>query len=698
KGSDGEMIVHEQLKSESHFARAMNTEEAPEYTTVSYKEDVLPILLDTCIGCHGDTDPESDFNLSTFDDFIAGGKKFGSPILTDNPANSPLIRYVTGELDPRMPKGEPALSTSQIAILTSWISDGAKPPEGYVKSAKAKKPQRKRTTSDDRLEFRYQHLTKASLEARDRIDPDAIGEEIFLDRKVGIHGIRRALRRAYIPTDEFSALIPESKNAIDWFIEREWKDKGIVDTANPCTDTDFVRRVYLDIIGVLPDASEARAFFDDPARDKRTALIDTLLAKSEEYADHWVPFWEDLLVSAPKQVDDERANNFDWHGYYRDWLYESFKKNKPLDQLVLELFDESLEDYQPRYMLTDSPDAVLQNVSAMSKVFMGISLRCTQCHNHFQNKQWTQSTIHGLGSFFTQDDLEIVRCLKPTGVKVAPKFIFPLPGEETVSNQSRRLDQVDFASHLVDPTHPLFSRTMVNRIWNRYLGRGISEPIDDFRFDILPNHMELWTWLSNDLARNEFDIKRLVRMILASDTYQRAYDGDLEDKPTRTNNTERHYLSPKLRRMSAEQFVDSARKILDLPYEGNDRSYRAMLVSPLEQSLGRQARSQVITKRSEEPSVVQALEFINGTSLNELVYESPFVQKESKRLLDPDRAAEVIEALYWGCHSRQPSAEEVAAALDYVQRLDAENLVDDRQILGDLYWAHLMSSDFLFIQ
>jgi len=142
---------------------------------------------------------------------------------------------------------------------------------------------------------------------------------------------------------------------------------------------------------------------------------------------------------------------------------------------------------------------------------------------------------------------------------VRPKFIFTLPGERADFGRGYRQDAVDFARHLVDPMHPLFSRTMMNRLWNRYLGRGISEPLDDFRFDILPNHLEHWTWLANDFARNEYDIKRVVRMILTSATYQRKYDPEMEDGPTRTNNTDRHYRSPALRRITAEQFVDSIR-------------------------------------------------------------------------------------------------------------------------------------------
>ncbi|HIB53380.1 MAG TPA: DUF1553 domain-containing protein [Nitrospirales bacterium] len=257
-------------------------------------------------------------------------------------------------------------------------------------------------------------------------------------------------------------------------------------------------------------------------------------------------------------------------------------------------------------------------------------------------------------------------------------------GEQTEFGGDHRPDAVDFALHLVGPTHPLFSRTKVNRIWNRYLGRGISEPRNDFRFDILPNH-------------NEYDIKWVVRRILTSAAYQRGYYAKMEDASLRTNNTDRHYRSPALRRMTAEQFVDSARKVLGIPYEAEYRSYRETLISPLQQSLGRKARSQVITTRSHDAGVVQALEIINGESLNSLIYESEYVQKESKKLSTPEGVEEIISDLYWESHSRSATRNEIVSAQEYVSTLLREGDVGLDRILGDLYWAHLMSPYFLFV-
>ncbi len=363
-------------------------------------------------------------------------------------------------------------------------------------------------------------------------------------------------------------------NPIDQFIAAKWEQAGSAKSARAprlCSDTVFLRRVYLDLVGVIPTVAEAQKFLGDSAPDKRARLVDELLAGKEDYAANWTPFWEDALASADTNVRGGIAT----HGNLRNWIRQSFLENKPYDVMVAELLDPLMPGYQKPIISTpngklvitafvqnDNHNDIVLTAANTAQVFLGTGMKCASCHNHFLNKEWPQARFMAFASLFSTNDVELIRCEKQSAQFIPAKFPFELPGvkdEPVPANVDDRLHRL--TELLVDPTNPRFARTMVNRLWKRYLGIGLFAPVDDFRLDQPAVNPELLDWLADDFVRHGYDLKHSVRLILTSRTYQLRYDPALEDhfdvaKPA----VPRYYRSPSLRRLTAEQLIDSIQR------------------------------------------------------------------------------------------------------------------------------------------
>ena len=225
------------------------------------------------------------------------------------------------------------------------------------------------------------------------------------------------------------------------------------------------------------------------------------------------------------------------HGDYRQWLLDSFAKNRPYDVMVAELLDPSMPsrkgaetkdvlgtDYTIEYVRNEDHTATLQTAANVGQVFLGTSMKCASCHDHFENNEWPQDRFLGFAGLFAPSDLEHIRCELKSGKTVAASFPFELPGavEQVPNDLPGRLHFV--AQAVVDPANPRFAKTIVNRLWKRYLGIGLFEPADDFRLDTPASHPELLEWLANDFVEHDCDLKHTVRLILTSRTYQLRYD------------------------------------------------------------------------------------------------------------------------------------------------------------------------------
>ena len=629
---------------------------------VSFHKDIRPLLDAHCVMCHSADARSGGFQVTSVAAIEKGGKK-GAAVIPGKPDASPLVQYLSGQRQPRMPKGMPALSATDVAVFRNWIAEGAK---------------------DDSPADREATQTTRPLTDSEKLLNDALfsanAEQLML--------MRRKLRLAYLPKP------PEpptgaASNPIDRFIQAKWPPKKTPELSD---DAEFLRRVYLDVIGVIPTIEEAQSFLADQSPGKRDKLIDALLARDADYAANWTPFWEEAIASSDTGV----VGGIVRHGNYRDWIYKSFLTNKPYDVMAAELIDPFMPGYQkpipeklngdyyvyPSFVLNADHIETIQTAANTAQVFLGTGMKCASCHNHFLNSEWPQTRFLSFASLFAKKDLEVIRCEAHTGKFVSAAFPFRLPDvpAEVPADVPSRLHRL--AQLLTDPMDERFSKTIVNRLWKRYLGLGLFEPVDDYRADRPASHPELLDWLAYDFMQHGYDLKHTIRLILTSRTYQLKYDPALEDhfdigKP----DTPRYFESPSLRRLTAEEFLDSIKIASLQKLNSDERLYVQTASSDLTRALGRPAaRNEVSTGRPEDVAVVQALELLNGQEFHDRVYKAQIL-KESP----------TVERLYWAVFSRPPTQAEIQAGEKFLTNNPGP------EGPGDMLWAMFSSPGFAYV-
>lgn len=649
-------------------------------STISYFRQVAPLLNEKCGACHSPDARTSGFDASSVEGLRKGGKKAGPAILPGNPSKSPLIEYVSGLRQPRMPNGMAPLSSGEIDLLRNWIAAGAKDDSPPVNAKKflSPKPQ------------------ASSALLNDALFADA--EQMLL--------LRRKVRLQYVPKPPDPPADPSLPNPLDRFVAAKWKEAGLPEAKTPpplSTDEEFLRRVYLDVTGLIPTAEEAQKFLSSTDPDKRTKLIDELLSRKDAYAANWTPWWEDALGS----VDTGVVGGIVRRGDYKQWIYDSFVANKPYDVMVAELIDPSMPGHKatspttlqggkvvvPSYVLNDNEKDTLLSAADAAQVFLGTGMKCATCHNHFLNREWPQSRFYAFAGLFGPKNLEVVRCEQPTGQIIPAKFAFTLPDVPATvpTGLDGRLHRL--AVLLTDPTDERFSKTIVNRLWKRYLGLGLFEPADDYRLDRPPSHPAMLDWMAYDFMAHGYDLKHTIRLILTSRTYQLKYDPKLEDhynvaKPM----APRYFRSPSLRRLTAEQLIDSIRLAIAQKLDTDKRLYLTKSSTDLTRALGRPAtRNQISTQRSGEVAVVQALELLNGHEFHDLIYSGPI----TKTLASEPADDKVVSQLYWDALSRPPSPKELIVGEQFLQRAGSQD--PKTETLGDMLWAMFSSPAFQYI-
>ncbi len=630
---------------------------------VSYVRQVKPLFANHCLDCHSAEDRKSGLDASSVPGLMKGGKKAGPAIVPGKPDESPLVQYLRGLRTPQMPKQNPALSEAELHLIRQWIFAGASDDSASV------------AVEEPRSDPAETGGT-ASLAADGASTQGALDELLFSANGEERLLAQRRLRLALLPkAPEPPKVHGPVFNPVDQFIVIKWEQAGLKEATNPpavCSDGVFLRRVYLDVIGVIPTAAEARRFLEDTAPDKRIRLVDELLARNEDYAAHWTPFWEEALGSSNVGI----TGGIGSRGNHRDWIFKSFARNKPFDLMAGELIDPTLPGYRKpeigeangkrvvsAYIRNETHLETIQSAANVAQVFMGTGMKCASCHNHFLNKEWPQARFLAFAGLFATNDLELIRCEKRSGQFVAAKFPFDLPGAPEAA--PRRLeDRLHRAAQLlIDPTNPRFAKTIVNRLWKRYLGLGLFEPQDDFRPDQPPTHPELLDWLADDFMRHGYDFKHSIRLILTSRTYQLRYDPELEDHFDLNHPQQaRYYRSPSLRRLTAEELLDSIQVAITQRLDGQRRTYLDKTSTALTRALGRPAsRNEISTARPDDVAVVQALELLNGEELYERVYLGGVIEQA---LNDKD-LPRAIDLLYWVALSRpaSPREQELGASL-----------------------------------
>jgi hypothetical protein len=471
-----------------------------------------------------------------------------------------------------------------------------------------------------------------------------------------------------------------------------------------CTDAEFLRRAYLDAMGVLPTVEEARAFLADASRDKRARLVDRILERPE-FVDYWAYKWSDLLLVSSKQLSAKNVRS------YYNWVRESVAENKPWDRFVRELTvasGNSQETGAVNYFLIHKNTIDL--AESYTKAFLGLSITCARCHNHPLEK-WTQKDYYAFANLLSRVSIkngaapsEVTVFASPAGEINHPRLgkpLAPRPLDGAQMPADWKGDRREYLARWVTSTeNASFARALVNRVWGNFFGRGLVHPVDDLRMTNPPSNEELLAALAKDFVAHGFDVKHLIRLIMNSATYQLSAEaGEMNVKDDRYYS---HYL---VRRLPAEVILDAISQVTGVTekFPGYPTGTRALQLPDTRVEsyfltvFGRPVRENTsAAERQQDPNLTQALHVINGATLNKKLMDPQSIINRLVKQGDSDQA--IIEHLYLAAYSRYPSREEqskLTAALGQTSEGRASGDAR-REALEDLAWAVLTSKEFLF--
>jgi len=465
-------------------------------------------------------------------------------------------------------------------------------------------------------------------------------------------------------------------------------------------DSVFLRRAYLDVIGTLPTASEARTFLADASPNKREQLIDSLLNRPE-YADYWAMKWANLL-----RADKIKVTHQGTVGMVR-WLRRQFAANRPYDEMAREIATVQgpvgAETPAAFFKAVDQPELASRSVS---QLFLGVRIECAQCHHH-PSERWSQDDYTALAGFFSgvsikrlPDGTESVVAKRGTDLKhprtgqVVPARALGAPTADFTNQIDRR---VVMANWMTSPDNPFFARAAANRLWSHYFGRGLVEPIDDLRATNPATNEPLLDALAQHLREVRYDLKAFTRTLLRSRLYQ------LSSTTTDSNRDDRqHFSHASPRALPAEVLLDAISQSTGSPekFEGWPAGVRAIQVwdnrmpSYFFRIFGRPARATVCEcERSNEPSIAQALHLLNSPEVNAKIGQRGGTAKRlAASSLDP---LAVIDEVFLTALSRFPTAED-RSALKIA--FESETTGSSReQAVEDVLWAVLNMKEFLYI-
>ncbi len=528
------------------------------------------------------------------------------------------------------------------------------------------------------------------------------GEGVIVTRFMGFVDASRVTVPASqtLPEQRYAAL--PVYNFVDRIAYTQFKRLGLF-PSDLCGDAEFIRRSSLDALGILPTPDEARRFLVDPTPGKRARWIEHLL-DHPAYADFWANKWTDLIRPNPDRVGVKSI-------YFLDqWVRDSFRANKPYDQFVREILTSEGSNHQLGPMTVYRDRREPPDLTTMfSQLFLGVRMECAKCHHH-PNEKWTQDDFYQLAAYFGP--------LKQKGAGLSPpisagteSFYFAAGG--TVKNpvtdlvmKPRPLDapQCDpetaadprqrLAEWMTDSKNPFFAKAAVNRLWAAFFGRGIVDPVDDFRISNPASNEPLLNALADDFIQHGYDLKHVIRTILNSRLYQ------LSSLPNEYNLTDtKNFSRSYRRRLSAEVLLDAVDDITETEEEFNGcppgtraiQTWSYKIRSHFMDAFGRpNPSSDCPCERDARSSVVQSLHMMNATTLqSKLANKEGRVKKLAESNLAPE---EIITELYYLALSRPPTAQELDTATAAFSTPKAT-----RQIASeDVLWALLNSPEFLF--
>jgi Protein of unknown function (DUF1553)/Protein of unknown function (DUF1549) len=701
--------------------------------SVTYERDVLPVLTRAGCNagaCHGKARGQNGFQLSLigfdrdFDYNALAREGRGRRVFPEAPEFSLLLRKPAAELPhgggKRLPAGGPGYE-----VVRRWIAAGLPRTPADVPALEriSVEPAERLMANGDAQQLvvtahyadgstaDVTHLAtfQSSESVLAAVGPDGLvkagplpGEAAVMARFLEKFAVCNVL----IPMperlpDEVYAGLPRA-NFIDGLVYDKLRRLGLT-PSDPAPDYTFLRRAFLDVIGRLPTADEARAFLADTAPDKKAKLIDALLQRPE-YADFWANKWADLLRPNPYRVGIKAVFNLD------AWLRDAFRRNLPYNQFVRELLTAKGSTFRngATVIFRDrrEPDEITPMVS---QLFLGVRLECAKCHHH-PFEVWGQDDFFSLAAYFAKVGHKGTGLSPPisggeefvtvaakgdvkhpvTGHVLPPR---PLVGLALTPDPDRDPREA-LADWVTSPDNPFFAKAIVNRVWADLMGRGIVDPVDDLRATNPPSNGPLLEALADDFRRNGHDLKKLLRTIMTSHVY------GLSSLPKGRNaadgrNCSRHYRQ----RLRAEVLLDAVSDVTGVPetFEAMPPGSRAMELwtvrgrSLFLDSFGRPDPNQdPPCERSTDTTVVQALHLMNAPGVHRKVTADAGRAAELAKSGKSPR--EIVEEIYLLVYARLPGDEERQIG----EGLFEEKGATRRRAAEDLLWALVNTAEFVF--
>lgn len=686
-----------------------------------FERDIIPLLSKfgcNSSGCHGKAEGQNGLKLSVFgydpsadhDALTKQGR--GRRTSTTAPATSLLLTKASGGL-PHGGGVRIVQGSREYTRILQWIHAGTP-----VGSDDAPMITRIELQPEDRsLEMRWLQQLRVRAVYSDGSSEDVTAIATYQVNNAGLahvdeqglitigeHAGQVAVMASYMgQVATFQALIPQQahsiadaeypvRNAIDHQVNRQLRRLRIVPSARS-SDAEYVRRIYLDVIGTLPTANEVQSFLKDRETDKRQRIVDQLLQRPE-YADLWSLRWADVL-----RVDRQQLGHKNAHAYFR-WIHQQFARNRPFDEFAHEIISAAgLLTNQPAghfYQVVKTPG---ERASTLSQVFLGVRIACAECHHHPFDR-WSQTDYYGMAAFF--QGVSTKSTARGPLLTVGKAASLPHPRTRTAIAAhplaSKTLPDTGeprkgLADWMIDPDNPYFAKAAVNRVWAKLLGRGLVEPVDDIRDTNPPSNSPLLDVLAEHFIQSGYDMHDFIRFITNSEAYQRSSapnDSNFDD--------EWNYSRGLLKRMDAEVLFDAINQVAGAmeKFRGVPYGSRAIQLWDSEVQhdfLGLFGRPQRKTscecERVGQVSVGQVLHVLNSPEI-EAKLRHP--QGRVLRLAETHAAdGELTTALYLTFFGRLPSREELAVGTEHLGQS-----ADRSAAAVDLSWAMLNSLEFLF--
>ena len=691
---------------------------------ISFKLDVMPIFLrNGCNqgGCHGAARGKDGFRLSLFgfdpdgDHYRLTRELNGRRINLAIPEESLLVEKSTGKV-PHTGGQKFAVGEQYYNDLVRWVdAGGPQDPAGiatpvsvdlFPKTAlldgKGSTQQlivRAKYSDGSERDVTSLALFLSSNDSSGKVSPNGLvtagdrGEAFVMARfstfTVGVPFI-------VLPKDlKFSFPTTPEKNYIDTLVNAKLKNLRIAPSAT-CSDEVFLRRIFIDLTGMLPSVEEYKTFMANKSADKREQLVKELMER-KEFSELWVLKWAELL-----QIRSSNQVSYKATLLYYNWLQDRIARNVPLNQWVQELLGANGGTFNnPVTNYYQNETDILKVTENVAQVFMGMRIQCAQCHNHPFDR-WTMDDYYGFAAFFTQigrkrtdDPRELVVFNSGSGEinhplggrRMAPKY---LGGEvpDVVGKDRRGL----MAEWLASPKNPYFATNLSNMVWTHFFGVGIINEVDDVRVSNPPSNSELLQELGKKFTEYNYDFKRLVKDIVLSNSYQLSTQANASNESDTKN-----FSHSSIRRIKAETFLDCISQVTETKnkFPGLPLGARAVQIADGQVSnyflttFGRATRESVCSCEVKlDPTLSQSLHLLNGDATTQRITQGNLI---GKLLTDKKTPEEILDEIYVRCLSRMPSADEKTKVLALV---NAEK--DKKQVLEDAFWAVLNTREYMF--